>query len=316
MNWISNFVRPKIRALVNKPDVPDNLWQKCPSCAQMVFHRELEANLRVCPHCAYHMRISAKRRLELLFDDADFKDIELPETPVDPLRFRDRKRYSDRLKEASNKTEEKEAVVVAHGKMGGMPTVIAAFDFAFMGGSMGVAVGEGLLAAARLAVLQEAPLIVVPASGGARMQEGILSLMQMPRTIIAIEQVKEAGLPYIVLLTDPTTGGVSASFAMLGDIALAEPGAIIGFAGQRVIEETIRETLPEGFQRAEYLLDHGMVDMVVHRSELRETIIRLLRLLREPAPAAEVVAMPQAKPAASHGTPDSSGQPETGKPAE
>ncbi len=296
MNWISNFVRPKIRALVHK-EVPENLWQKCPSCAQMIFHRELEANLLVCPHCDYHMRIGAKRRLALLFDDGEYRPIELPEAVVDPLRFRDRRRYSERLKEAQAATEAREAVLVAHGKMGGTPVVVAAFDFAFMGGSMGVAVGEALLAAARLAVLQEATLIAVPASGGARMQEGILSLMQMPRTVIAVEQVKEAGLPYVVLLSDPTTGGVSASFAMLGDIALAEPGAIIGFAGQRVIEETIRETLPEGFQRAEYLLEHGMLDMVVHRRDLRATLIRVLRLLREPTPPAEVVPLPTAEAA-------------------
>ena len=289
MNWITNYVRPKIRALVQKPDVPDNLWEKCASCGQMIFHRELENSLRVCPHCGFHMRIAARRRLELLFDDGQFKVIELPAVPLDPLKFRDRKRYSDRLREAQAKNGPDEAIVVAHGTLGGKPTVIAVFNFAFMGGSMGIAVGEGLLAAARLAVLQEAPLIVVPASGGARMQEGILSLMQMPRSVAAVEMVKEAGLPYIVVLTDPTTGGVSASFAMLGDISLAEPGAVIGFAGQRVIEETIRETLPEGFQRAEYLLEHGMVDMVVRRAELRPTLVRLLALLRDKTPTAEVV---------------------------
>lgn len=295
MSWISNFVRPKIRALVNKPDAPENLWRKCLSCAQMIFHRELEANFLVCPHCGHHMRVEAKRRLEMLFDEGEYKTIELPDSPIDPLKFRDRKRYSDRLKEAQSKTESKDAVLVAHGKMGGMAVVAAAFDFSFMGGSMGIAVGDGLLAAARLAVLQEAPLIAIPASGGARMQEGILSLMQMPRSVIAVNQVKEAGLPYIVLLTDPTTGGVSASFAMLGDIAIAEPGAIIGFAGQRVIEETIRETLPAGFQRAEYLLEHGMVDMVVHRRDLRDTIVRLLKLLREKTPPAEVVPLPKSE---------------------
>ena len=213
MNWIANFVRPKIRALVNR-EVPENLWHKCPSCAQMIFHRELEAKNQVCPHCGHHMRIGAHKRLSLLFDDGEFTPIELPETPIDPLKFRDRKRYGDRLKEAKASGVSKEAVLVAHGKLGGMPTVIAAFDFAFMGGSMGVAVGEGLIAAAHLAVLQEAAFIVVPASGGARMQEGVLSLMQLPRTIIAIEDVKKAGLPYIVLLTDPTTGGVTASFAV------------------------------------------------------------------------------------------------------
>lgn len=293
MNWITNYVRPKIRALVTKPDVPDNLWEKCSSCGQMIFHRELESNLRVCPHCNHHMRIPARRRLELLFDEGAFKTIELPDVPLDPLRFRDRKRYTDRLREAQAKNGGDEAIIVAHGDIGGLPTVIAVFNFAFMGGSMGIAVGEGLLAAARLAVLQEASLIVIPASGGARMQEGILSLMQMPRSVAAVEIVKEAGLPYLVILTDPTTGGVSASFAMLGDVAMAEPGAIIGFAGQRVIEETIRESLPEGFQRAEYLLDHGMVDMVVPRAEMRDTLTTILRLLREKTPTAEVVTLPR-----------------------
>jgi acetyl-CoA carboxylase carboxyl transferase subunit beta len=261
----------------------------------MIFHRDLESQLFVCPHCEHHMNITPERRFEALFDDAKYATIELPEVPADPLKFRDRKRYAERLKEAQAKTGGKEAIQVAHGTIGGQPVVVAAFDFAFMGGSMGTGVGEALLAAAKLAVLQDAALIAIPASGGARMQEGILSLMQMPRSVIAVEQVKEAGLPYIVLLSDPTTGGVTASFAMLGDVALAEPGAIVGFAGQRVIEETIRETLPEGFQRAEYLLDHGMVDMVVHRRDLRETIVRLLKLLRQKAPTAEVVTLPGAE---------------------
>jgi len=309
MNWINNFVRPKIRALVRKTEVPDNLWEKCPACSAMIFHRELEASQRVCPQCGHHMRIGAKARLTALFDEGDFTEIELPETPADPLRFRDSKRYSERLRDAAAKTNEKEAIVVAHGKMGGMPVVIAAFNFSFMGGSMGMAVGEGILAAARLAVLQEAALLVIPSSGGARMQEGILSLMQMPRSVVAVDLVKEAGLPYFVLLTDPTTGGVSASFAMLGDIALAEPGAIIGFAGSRVIEETIRETLPEGFQRAEYLFDHGMVDMVVHRRELRDTLIRLMRLLREPAPPADVVPLPMGDKGKTYGKSNSGTDP-------
>jgi len=298
MNWITNYVRPKIRALVQRPDVPDNLWEKCSSCGQMIFHRELEANLRVCPHCDYHMRIPARRRLELMFDDAKFKVIELPEVPLDPLKFRDRKRYTDRIREAQAKNGPDEAIVVAHGEIGGAPAVIAVFNFAYMGGSMGIAVGEGLLSAARLAVMQEAPLIVIPASGGARMQEGILSLMQMPRSVAAIDLVKDAGHPYIVVLTDPTTGGVSASFAMLGDIALSEPGATIGFAGKRVIEETIRESLPEGFQSAEYLLDHGMVDMVVPRGELRATLMRILALLQNRTPLAEVVKLPSGEASA------------------
>ncbi|MCG8359447.1 MAG: acetyl-CoA carboxylase, carboxyltransferase subunit beta [Kiloniellales bacterium] len=309
MNWISNFVRPKIRALVKKADVPDNLWEKCRNCGAMIFHRELESNQRVCPHCNYHMRIGPKARLTSLFDDGAYNVIELPETPADPLKFRDSKRYSDRLREAATKSGEKEAILVAHGKLGGRPLVTGAFDFGFMGGSMGVGVGEGILAAARLAVLQEAPLLLIPSSGGARMQEGILSLMQMPRSVIAVEMVKEAGLPYVVLLTDPTTGGVSASFAMLGDITIAEPGAVIGFAGARVIEETIRETLPDGFQRAEYLLDHGMIDMVVARSELRETLIRLFRLLGEPAPPADVVPLIAAEKAQADGKTNSGQDP-------
>jgi acetyl-CoA carboxylase carboxyl transferase subunit beta len=293
MNWLTNFVLPKIRAVVSKKDVPDNLWRKCPGCEQMLFHRELEANFDVCRNCGHHLRIGAARRLQILFDDGAYSRIELPRTVVDPLRFRDRRRYADRLKEAqAAHGAGNDAVVVAHGQISAHPAVVAAFEFGFMGGSMGVAAGEALLAAARLAVLQEAALIVVPASGGARMQEGVLSLMQMPRTIIAAEMVKEAGLPYIVLLTDPTTGGVSASFAMVGDITLAEPGAVIGFAGARVIEETIHEKLPDGFQRAEYLLDHGMVDLVVPRGEVRATIGRLLCLLRDPQPTASVLPLP------------------------
>jgi acetyl-CoA carboxylase carboxyl transferase subunit beta len=279
MSWLTNFVRPKLQALVRKTDVPENLWDKCPACGQMIFHRDLEANNRVCTECGHHLRIPATRRLELLFDEARFERLTLDKVEPDPLRFRDRKRYSDRLKEAQSKTGEQDAIVVAEGTMGGMNVVIAHFNFEFMGGSMGQAVGDGMIAAARRAVALRAPLIAVPASGGARMQEGILSLMQMPRTIIAIDEVKEAGLPYIVLLTDPTTGGVSASFAMLGDIQLAEPGAVIGFAGARVIEETIRETLPEGFQRAEYLREHGIIDLVVPRGQMRETLVRLIRLL-------------------------------------
>lgn len=294
MSWLTNFVRPKIRALVGKTDVPDNLWHKCPNCSQMLFHRDLEQNLHVCQHCDHHLRISAAQRLGFLFDDGEYTRIEMPEVVNDPLRFRDNKRYVDRLKEAHLKSQEKEAIVAAHGTMGGFPTVIAAFDFNFMGGSMGIAVGEALIAAARLAKLQEAPLITVPASGGARMQEGILSLMQMPRTIIAVDEVRDAGLPYIVVLSDPTTGGVSASFAMLGDIHVAEPGATIGFAGTRVIENTIRESLPERFQSAEYMMEHGLIDMVVHRKNLRQTLIRLIDLLQRPTPSAEILRMPAA----------------------
>jgi acetyl-CoA carboxylase carboxyl transferase subunit beta len=295
MNWLSNYVLPKIRAAVGRKEVPDNLWHKCPACEQMLFHRDLAANLHVCRNCGHHLRLGAVPRLELLFDESLWTRIELPKTPVDPLRFRDRKRYVDRLREnQAVHGPGSDAVVVAHGRIGGHPAVVAAFEFAFMGGSMGVAAGEALVTAARLAVLQEAALIVVPASGGARMQEGVLSLMQMPRTILAADMVKEAGLPYIVVLTDPTTGGVSASFAMVGDIILAEPGAIVGFAGARVIEETIREKLPPGFQRAEYLLEHGMVDQVVPRGELRATLARVIGLLRAPA---EMPAPPDPAPA-------------------
>ena len=295
MNWLTNFVRPKIRALTTKREQPDNLWVKCPNCGAMLFHRDLAQNLHVCPQCSFHMKIDPKDRLQLMFDGGRYQLIELPKAAIDPLKFRDQKRYSDRLKDAQAKTGTNDAIQVAHGEIGGLPAVVAVRDYRFIGGSMGVAVGEGIVTGARLAVLQNAAFIAVTSSGGARMQEGILSLMQMPRTVIAIDQVKEAGLPYIVLLTDPTTGGVSASFAMLGDVHVAEPGAQIGFAGQRVIEETIRETLPDGFQRAEYLLKHGMVDMVVSRLELHDTLARLLTLLQRPNPAAEVVPLPAAE---------------------
>jgi acetyl-CoA carboxylase carboxyl transferase subunit beta len=294
MNWLTNYIRPKIQRFVKQKDVPDNLWNKCPGCSNMVFRRDLEKNLNVCPHCGYHLRLPVKARLAMLFDDGVYQRIELPKSPADPLKFRDLKRYSDRLKEAQNRLGEQDAIQVAHGKMGGMNVVAAAFDFEFMGGSMGVAVGEGIVAAAELAVLQDAPLIVIPASGGARMQEGILSLMQMARTTVAVDRVKDKGLPYIVLLTDPTTGGVTASFAMLGDIQIAEPGAVIGFAGQRVIENTIREKLPEGFQRAEYLEEHGMVDLVINRHELRNTLVLLIGLLRNKAPAGDMLRLPRA----------------------
>jgi acetyl-CoA carboxylase carboxyl transferase subunit beta len=279
MNWLTNFVRPKIRALVSKRDIPDNLWTKCRACTQMIFHRDLEENLHVCPNCDHHLRIGPDQRFAQLFDNGEHSLSELPEVLSDPLKFRDSKRYVDRLKDSRNRTGENDAVVVAHGTMGGHNVVLAVQNFAFMGGSMGLAAGEALITAARLAVMQEAALVVFSAAGGARMQEGILSLMQMPRSTIAVEMVREAGLPYIVVLTDPTTGGVTASYGMLGDISIAEPGALIGFAGPRVIEDTIREQLPEGFQRAEYLLDHGILDMVVKRSEMRETLIRLFGFL-------------------------------------
>jgi acetyl-CoA carboxylase carboxyl transferase subunit beta len=290
MSWLSNFVLPKIRTLVGRKETPDNLWRQCPGCEQTLFQKDLVADLMVCRHCGHHFRIGSGERFTMLFDGAAFETVELPATAIDPLKFRDRKRYTERLREAyAASGVGSEAVAVARGRIGGVPAVIAAFDFAFMGGSMGVAVGEALVAAARLAVERQAALIVIPSSGGARMQEGILSLMQMPRTIIAADLVKEARLPYIVVLTDPTTGGVAASFAAIGDIAIAEPGAVVGFAGARVIEETIREKLPEGFQRAEYLHEHGMVDMVVKRAELPAILARILKLLREPNPVPAVL---------------------------
>ena len=285
MSWLTEYVRPKIRTLFARREVPDNLWHQCPACQQMIFASDLAANLKVCPHCAHHMRAGAAERLAWTFDPDGFTRIELPRAPADPLRFRDQKRYADRLREAREKTHLDDALAVAHGTIAGHRAVAAAMAFDFMGGSMGAAVGEGIVAAARLAVLQAAPLIVFTASGGARMQEGAISLMQMPRTVIAARLVKQAGLAFITVLTDPTTGGVTASFAMLGDIQIAEPGALIGFAGARVIEQTVHEKLPEGFQRAEYLLEHGMIDMVVKRGELRAVLARLLGLLA-PQPVA------------------------------
>ena len=279
MSWLTNFIRPKIRSLVEQKEVPDNLWQKCPACEGMLFHRDLAEQLNVCSHCGYHMKINVAERLALLFDGGRYRENTPTKVPFDPLKFRDRKKYADRLKESRAETGHDDAIIIARGTMGGINTVVAAFDFSFMGGSMGAAVGEGIVMAAELAVKEKAALIVIPASGGARMQEGAVSLMQMPRSIVAVQMVKDAGLPYLVLLTDPTTGGVSASFAMVGDIHIAEPGTMIGFAGKRVIQETIREELPPGFQTAEYLLKHGMIDMVVHRKDLRATLIRILSIL-------------------------------------
>ena len=280
MSWLTEYVRPKIRTLLGRRDVPDNLWTQCPACQQMVFHAELEKNLRVCAACGHHMRAKATERLAWTFDEGQFTRIELPKVPLDPLKFRDSARYVDKLRTERDKTHLDDAIVVAHGRIGGHAAVVAAMAFEFMGGSMGAAVGEGLVAAARLSVLQEAPLIVFTASGGARMHEGPISLMQMPRSIIATRLVKDARLPFIVVLCDPTTGGVTASFTMLGDIQIAEPGALIGFAGARVIEQTVREKLPEGFQRAEYLLEHGILDMVVKRADMAATLARLIGLLR------------------------------------
>ena len=278
MNWISNVVRPKIRGMLRR-EVPENLWIKCPETGQLVFYKDVEANLFVIPGSNYHMRMSAMARLKSIFDNETWFDIALPEVPLDPLKFRDERRYVDRLKDARSKTGLNDAIKLGYGKLDGLGVVVGVQDFDFMGGSLGMAAGEAVIKGLATAVEKDCPLVLFAASGGARMQEGILSLMQMPRTTIAVQRLQEARKPYIVVLTNPTTGGVTASYAMLGDVQIAEPGALIGFAGPRVIEQTIREKLPEGFQRAEYLRDHGMVDMVVHRRELRPTIARLCRLL-------------------------------------
>ncbi|MCG8503917.1 MAG: acetyl-CoA carboxylase, carboxyltransferase subunit beta [Sphingomonadales bacterium] len=287
MNWLTNFVRPKIRAVLNKRDTPDNLWHKCRGCGQLIFHKEFKANLFVCAHCDHHERMGPEDRFATLFDDGVFKTLTEPKTADDPLKFRDQKRYTERLKDARAKTKDTDALQAAVGLIGGHEAVVAVQNFAFMGGSMGVGVGEAFIRAAEAALEKTAPFIVFTAAGGARMQEGILSLMQMPRTTVAVERVREAGLPYIVVLTDPTTGGVTASYAMLGDVQLAEPGALVGFAGPRVIEQTIREKLPDGFQRSEYLLEHGMVDAVVRRHDLRDTLARMIDLLLSGRPEDE-----------------------------
>jgi acetyl-CoA carboxylase carboxyl transferase subunit beta len=284
-NWIQNVVRPKIRGLWGKRETPENLWVKCPETGEMVFHKDLEANQFVFPNSGYHQRIDARTRFRLFFDNGEYETLPLPQVPVDPLKFRDERRYTERLKAAKAKTGLEDAVMLGSGAVENVPVVAAVQDFDFMGGSLGMAAAEAIIWGARAAVEQRAPFVLFAASGGARMQEGILSLMQLPRTTIAIDMVKDAGLPYIVILTNPTTGGVTASYAMLGDVQLAEPGALIGFAGPRVIEQTIREKLPEGFQRAEYLAEHGMVDIVVHRHKLRETVARLCRLMMKLPPS-------------------------------
>jgi acetyl-CoA carboxylase carboxyl transferase subunit beta len=279
MNWISNFVRPRIKSLMGRTSTADTLWRKCTGCGEMIFHRDLVASDHVCPQCSHHLRIGAKDRFARLFDTGTHELLPNPDVPQDPLRFRDDKRYADRLKEYRARTAQADALVAARGLLDGMPVIIAVQSFEFMGGSLGLATGAALVAAMQTAVAERRPFILIVSSGGARMQEGILSLMQMPRTTVGVNMLNEAGLPYIVVLTDPTTGGVSASYAMLGDVQIAEPGALIGFSGPRVIEQTIRERLPEGFQRAEYLLDHGMIDMIVHRHQLKETLSRVVRLL-------------------------------------
>jgi acetyl-CoA carboxylase carboxyl transferase subunit beta len=284
MNWLTSVVRPKIRSLLRR-EVPESLWVKCPETGQMVFYKELEANQFVIPGSNYHMRMGATARLKSLFDGETWFDIGVPEVPVDPLKFRDERRYVDRLKDARTKTGLKDAVQLGYGKLEGLGVVAAVQDFDFMGGSLGMAAGEAVIKGLETATQKETPFILFASSGGARMQEGILALMQLPRTTIAVQQLREARKPYLVVLTNPTTGGVTASYAMLGDVHIAEPGALIGFAGPRVIEQTIREKLPEGFQRAEYLREHGMVDMVVHRHELKSTLARLCRLLtKAPVP--------------------------------
>jgi acetyl-CoA carboxylase carboxyl transferase subunit beta len=297
MNWLTDYVRPKINSLFSRREMPENLWKKCDACGQMIFHRELKDALHVCPSCDHHMQIAPRERLSALFDAGVFVEAPLADPPTDPLKFRDQKRYPDRIKEARAATGEHEAMLVARGTIGGLTTVAACQNFGFMAGSMGMAVGDAILAAAEEATSHNAPLVVFAAAGGARMQEGILSLMQMPRTTIAVQMMREAKLPFVSVMTNPTTGGVTASYAMLGDVNLAEPGALICFAGPRVIEQTIRETLPEGFQRAEYLLDHGMVDRVVQRRNLRDELAVILRLLMRqpprilgdlPAPGAEI----------------------------
>ena len=282
MNWISK-VRPKIRSMLRR-EVPENLWIKCPETGQLVFYKDVEANQFVIPGSNYHMRMSATARLKSMFDNQTWFDIAVPEVAVDPLRFRDERRYVDRLKDARSKTGLNDAVKLGYGKLDGFAVVIGAQDFDFMGGSLGMAAGDAVIKGLDTAVEKGCPFVMFAASGGARMQEGILALMQLPRTTIAVQRMREARKPYIVVLTNPTTGGVTASYGMLGDVHIAEPGALIGFAGPRVIEQTIREKLPDGFQRSEYLRDHGMVDMVVHRRELRATIAKLCRLfLKAPA---------------------------------
>ena len=285
MNWISNYVRPKINSLFSRREVPENLWTKCPECGTMLFHRELADNLNVCTNCEHHMTITPRERFAALFDGGAYSQVTVPKPLADPLSFRDQKRYPDRMKAAQKATGEEDAMLVAEGEIGRTPVVVAAQDFSFMAGSMGMYVGNAIIAAAQRAVELKRPLILFSAAGGARMQEGILSLMQMPRTTVAVEMVRDAGLPYIVVLTHPTTGGVTASYAMLGDVHIAEPNALICFAGPRVIEQTIREKLPEGFQRAEYLLDHGMLDRVTHRKQLKEELVTILRMLLGLSPA-------------------------------
>ena len=285
MNWINNYVRPRINSIFSRRETPENLWTKCDDCGTMLFHREVSDNLNVCTSCGHHMHISPRDRFAALFDGGIFTEVKVPAPTADPLQFRDQKKYPDRLRAAQKSTDESEAMLVTQGEIGRTPIVACAQDFSFMAGSMGMYVGNAIIAAAEEAVKLKRPLVLFSAAGGARMQEGILSLMQMPRTTVAVQMLKEADLPYIVVLTHPTTGGVTASYAMLGDVHIAEPNALICFAGPRVIEQTIREKLPEGFQRAEYLLEHGMLDRVTPRPQLRDELITIVRMLMGLPPA-------------------------------
>jgi len=285
MNWISNYVRPKINSIFSRRETPDNLWSKCSECSTMLFHRELTDALNVCPNCDHHMHISPRARFQHLFDGSLFTEVDVPKAVVDPLGFRDQKKYPDRMKQAQKNTGEDDAMLVAEGEIDRTLMVLAGQNFKFMGGSMGMNVGNAIIAGANRAIERKCPFIIFSAAGGARMQEGILSLMQMPRTTVALQLLKEAHLPFIVVLTHPTTGGVTASYAMLGDVQIAEPNALIGFAGARVIEQTIREKLPEGFQRSEYLLDHGMLDRVIARKDIREELVTICRMLMRQTPA-------------------------------
>ncbi|MBX5158101.1 MULTISPECIES: acetyl-CoA carboxylase, carboxyltransferase subunit beta [Rhizobium] len=287
MNWITNYVRPRINSMLGRREVPENLWIKCPETGEMVFHKDLEGNKWVIPASGYHMKMPAKARLIDLFDNGEFESLPQPKVAQDPLKFRDSKKYSDRLRDSRLKTEQEDTILAGVGKVQGLKLVAVVHEFNFIGGSLGMAAGEAIVKAFERATSEKCPLVMFPASGGARMQEGILSLMQLPRTTVALDLLKESGQPYIVVLTNPTTGGVTASYAMLGDIHLAEPGAEIGFAGKRVIEQTLREKLPEGFQTSEYLLEHGMVDMVVKRHDIPETLARVLKILtKKPVSAA------------------------------
>jgi len=276
MNWLTNFVKPKLTALVGRKEVPENLWHNCPACANMIHHKDLNDNLRVCITCEYHFRMTAEKRIEILFEKNNFNEIKLNLVSDDPLNFQDKKKYKDRLKEYRKKTNRDDAFILGMGKIDHKEAVYGFMNFNFMGGSMGRAVGEGIVEGAKKAIDIKRPYIIFTSSGGARMQEGIISLMQMPRTVAAVELLNQNQIPYIVVLTEPTTGGVTASFAMLGDITLAEKGSTIGFAGKRVIQDTIREELPIDFQKAEYLHEHGMVDIVVHRKNLKKTLSNIL----------------------------------------